>query len=133
VGNKKRNWVSASDAGRASFCPHHLELKHKGSKPSASAKAARTRGDNAHDELNKAAEDKRCFVASHLYGIDHGKTVLLRRFRDRHLTEKWYGQWSIGVYYALSPALVDIARRVKVVDWVLRLTVNGIIKRISEK
>lgn len=133
MGNKKSDWVSASDTGMASYCPHHLELKHKGSKPSASAKAARIKGDKAHDQLNRMAEDKRCYVATHLYGEDHRNTVLLRKFRDKHLTKSWFGQLFIKFYYTLSPRLICLAKRIKLIDRILKITVDNIIPYIRER
>lgn len=126
MGSKKVDWVSASDTGRASYCPHHLELKHKGSKPSTSAKSAMIKGDEAHNKLNRIANDKRCFIATHLYGEDHRDTILLRKFRDKHLMNCWYGQLSIKLYYALSPTLVCLARRINLIDQALKITVDNI-------
>ncbi len=80
--SNKKIWVSASDAGRAAFCGHFLELKYSGAKVSKEAKVLMANGDKAHDNFNNLAQGKRCFIASHLYGINHSNTQLLRDFRD---------------------------------------------------
>lgn len=125
-------WVSASKAGRASYCPHYLELERKRTKVSTKAQAARIRGDQKHEELNRKAEDKRCYVASHLYGIDDSRTELLRAFRDQSLTTNLLGKMLIGVYYRLSPSLVTFARKHPRVDAVIRRAVDRIIKALDK-
>jgi len=107
---KRTNWVSASDAGRAEYCPHYLELEEKGANPSKRAVNARIKGEIGHDRLNELSEDKRCFIASHLYGIDDNRTQLLRDFRDSHLLNHIAGRMVISIYYRLSPLLVTWAR-----------------------
>ena len=126
----KKIWVSASDVGRAAFCPHYLELKNKGVKASKQAKTARARGDASHDELNRMAQDKRCYIASHLYGIDDGRTNALRSFRDNTLLRHRPGKVLVNIYYCLSPTLVKISSRSAVAEHCLRYMVNGIVKRV---
>lgn len=62
----KEDWVSASAAGRAAFCPKYLELKKNGSSVSDTAKAARVRGDIEHENFNAQIKsqtaDRRCFI-----------------------------------------------------------------------
>ena len=70
--SKKSDWVSASDVGRAEFCPKYLELKYSGAAVSETEEKARARGDAAHEQFNNEIKstDSRCFIASHLYGIN---------------------------------------------------------------
>jgi hypothetical protein len=129
----KRAWVSASKAGRAEFCPHYLELEGKRATVSKKAVAARINGDAKHNSLNRKAEDKRCFVASHLYGIDDNRTELLRTFRDNRLKSSLPGQLFIAVYYRLSPLLVTLAKRYPLIDIPMGLAINKIVKRLQKK
>ena len=133
MAKKKTNWVSASDAGSAASCGHYLELKHRGAPVSQKAKVARKRGDDAHDDLNKAAEDKRCYVASYLYGVDNPNTIALRAYRDAYLSSHIIGKIFIYTYYALSPGLVTVSRRVKPVDRILKAVVERVLAYIKEK
>jgi len=128
----KKIWVSASDVGRAAFCPHYLELKCKGVKASHQAEASRAKGDASHDQLNRMAQDKRCYIASHLYGIDDSRTEALRSFRDKNLLNHRPGKVLVNIYYRLSPTLVSISSRISAVDQCLRFIVNGIVKRLLE-
>jgi len=126
----KKIWVSASDVGRAAFCPHYLELKKRGVKASRQAEASRARGNASHDELNRMSQDKRCYIASHLYGIDDGRTEALRSFRDNTLLRHHPGKVLVNIYYRLSPTLVTISSRSAVAEHCLRYMVNGIVKRV---
>ena len=128
----KKVWVSASDVGRAAFCPHYLELKNRGIKASLQAEKLRTQGDASHDDLNRRAHDKRCYIASHLYGIDDSKTDLLRSFRDNSLLSHRPGKVLVNIYYFLSPTLVTVSRHSPVTDHCLRILVNGIVRRLSK-
>ena len=133
MGNStKSKWVSASDVGRAAYCPHYLELKKRGAKPSKQAIAARAQGEVSHDALKRQAEDKRCFIASHLYGIDGARKNLLRNYRDEKLANKYLGDVFIQTYYVLSPVLVFISRRLPFLDKILKKIVDHIVSRLQE-
>lgn len=129
----RKNLVSASDVGRAAYCPHYLQLKHSGAKVSASAKAARQKGNAKHDEFNQVATDKRCYVASYLYGPEDCRTERLRRFRDNYLIGSRTGRACIFCYYALSPALVSLAKRSNVVRDIVKGLVNRIVERLESR
>ena len=134
MGNsRKSKWVSASDVGRASYCPHYLELKEKRTKPSQESIEARAKGEVSHEELNLQAEDRRCFVATHLYGSDHPNTCLLREYRDQRLASHTTGRVFITGYYAISPYLVIAARKLPLISRFMRYFVDWNIRRIQER
>ena len=134
MGNsRKSKWVSASDVGRPSYCPHYLELKEKRTKPSQESIEARAKGEVSHEELNLQAEDRRCFVATHLYGSDHPNTCLLREYRDQRLASHTTGRGFITVYYAISPYLVIAARKLPLISRFMRYFVDWNIRRIQER
>lgn len=131
--NRKSEWVSASKIGRAAFCPHSLELEAKGAAVSSKAKAARLKGDIAHEKINQQTQDKRCYVASHLYGIDDPRTQCLRRFRDDYLVSHFLGRILTSIYYRLSPSLVTLARHHKATDKALSKIVGFIIRKLGHE
>lgn len=48
-----------------------------------------------------------CYVATAIYGdYDCPSVWILRRYRDFHLKNKWYGRIFIKMYYGISPVLV---------------------------
>lgn len=129
----KRAWVSASKASRAQFCPHYLELERNRADVSKRAAAARIKGDRKHDALNRRAEDRRCYVASHLYGIDDCRTNMLRTFRDNRLKHSLPGKLFIAFYYRLSPTLVVLAQKSTLVEKALGSAVDKIVKHLEER
>ncbi len=131
--SNKKIWVSASDAGRAAFCGHFLELKYSHHKVSKEAEQNMLKGNIAHQEFNELAEDKRCFVASHLYGADHINTEKLRQYRDSTLLKTNLGKIAVKVYYRLSPWLVQLARHSPFVHSFLKKTVDYCSLKIREK
>jgi hypothetical protein len=54
----------------------------------------------------QSASDRRCFVASALYGPCASETDFLRDWRDQSLSKTAKGRLLIRVYYALSPYFV---------------------------
>lgn len=59
----------------------------------------------------KKAADSRCFIASHVYGIDADETNELRGWRDRHLMSSMFGRGLVRAYYFVSPLLLRVAGR----------------------
>ena len=126
-------WVSASDVGRAEYCPHYLEHKYKGSEVSASAKSARIMGEVAHDELNRVANDSRCYVATYLYGIDDPRTQQLREFRDTYLYRAFLGRCFIRTYYFCSPLLVVLCKKIPWLANIIERAVGALVKSIARE
>jgi hypothetical protein len=54
----------------------------------------------------KSASDRRCFVASALYGPFASETDYLRDWRDQSLSKTVKGRLFIRIYYTLSPYFV---------------------------
>ena len=118
------NWVSASDVGRAEFCAHYLQHKYADTPVDEAAKARREYGNAGHDQLNiQASKDKRCFIASYLYGSSDPRTENLRVWRDTTLTNKIYGPSLVKLYYLASPTLVWICQKNK---WINAITQRSI-------
>lgn len=125
---KKTYWVSASDVGRASFCPYYLQLKNSGARVSEEAKAAREAGDKGHDDINwQARSDKRCYAASHLYGADDPRTEFLREFRDRRLLSSKSGRVIVWAYYRVSPSLVALSRNCNLLERAIAWVIDRLI------
>lgn len=60
---------------------------------------------------NSSMTDKRCFIATAVYGPDAEPTHQLRRFRDRALMPSFAGRCLVRAYYALSPSLARLLLR----------------------
>ena len=128
---REPDWVSASEIGRAEFCPKYLEHRFRTQPVSQEAKKARELGNARHDSMNRAV-DKRCFIATHLYGPDHPYTEQLRRFRDRALMLRPWGRVFIAGYYRLSPTLVVCCQHLPLLDRCCRFAVDTVVKQLED-
>lgn len=134
--NSKRNsaWISASDVGRSEFCPNSVALKYAGAKPSQRALAAQDRGNLKHEQFNRQiSTDKRCYVASYLYGVEDPRTETLRQFRDNTLQCSPGGRILIAFYYWLSPVVIKISKRASWIDRLLRRIVDRLVLRSEQR
>ena len=131
---RKSEWISASDVGRSEFCPNSVALKYAGAKPSQRAVAAQDRGNLKHEQFNRQiSTDKRCFVASYIYGVEDPRTETLRQFRDNTLQCSPGGRILIAIYYRLSPMVIKISKRASWIDRLLRRIVDRLVLRSEQR
>ena len=129
----EKQWVSASDAGRAAYCPQYLVHKHQGADPSKEAVRNRERGAAKHADLNRQVQDRRCYIATYLYGSDDPRTDRLRTFRDEVLMSCAAGRIMTSIYYRISPSLVVAAGKSRMVSQFLAYLVGYVLSRVSKK
>lgn len=60
---------------------------------------------------SRSARDRRCFLATEMYGPQAPRTQALRDWRDRVLIPSGAGRVLVRIYYATSPLLVRVVRR----------------------
>lgn len=80
-----------------------------------------------------SSSDRRCFVASAVYGLDDPRTEELRRFRDTQLQPSKFGRAAVRLYYRLSPALVLVLDWCPVLRRLARAALDLVRSRISER
>lgn len=79
----------------------------------------RTHGTPPYPAGPRRTTDRRCFIATAVYGDDAEQTWELRLFRDTVLAPCRWGRSAIWVYYALSPSLVRwLLRHPVALPWV---------------
>ncbi len=73
-----------------------------------------------------------CYIATMAYGdYDHPQVMILRQFRDEVLDKSAFGKWLIKIYYHYSPKLVENLKSKKVINSIIRKTLNQFIKLIK--
>lgn len=76
-----------------------------------------------------------CYIATACYGsYDHPDVLVLRRFRDEHLTATRCGRALIRLYYAVSPGLaVAVGKRHWLSSVVRRMLLEPMVDKLSRK
>lgn len=118
----KQRSVSISNLAEMGFCERKAMLKARyGDRDTAVSARRRKEGTRDHQEFDRqvtahhnaeVGRDKRCFIASAVYGISDPRTDELRQFRDEVLASSGVGRRLVRLYYAVSPtAAAWIERR----------------------
>lgn len=78
-----------------------------------------------------AAVDRRCFIASAIYGGDAPQTNDFRAWRDRVLMQSRLGRTFVRTYYLVSPYLVPVLSRSVTAAAIVRRILDLILGRIG--
>lgn len=81
----------------------------------------------------KQATDSRCFIASHVYGLNASETDVLRAWRDRRLMPLRAGRLLVRVYYFISPLLLRVAGRSSVFAKLAKVMLDVVVRRLESK
>jgi len=121
----RNRFVSATELAELGACERRLILDRRFGKPlSRSARRSAAQGIREHERHHRAVQrfaqtpavptdrggDRRCFVASVVYGVDAPQTHCLRSWRDAVLMPSVAGRMLVWCYYRLSPAAVVLLR-----------------------
>lgn len=99
------------------FCEKRILLAHlHGEQPTPSQQEDLRRGRAAHQQYHEqgvaaVSSDRRCFIATCVFGESAPQTQDLRAFRDAVLLPRWWGRLTVRLYYRIGPAACAILRR----------------------
>lgn len=136
----QQNEVSATELAQMGFCEKQVLLNHLyGKRTTSEQRDSMARGQAAHqqylDEGMTSTADRRCFVASCVFGPEAVETQVLRAYRDAVLSRQCWGRWAVAVYYRISPTVCRILERSPIaaagVRGLLRIVVNRCRKTID--
>lgn len=139
VGKDKSGIVSATELSQIAVCERKIYLKAKyGTRKDSNAsmadkargKALHKRAEHQNHEHRKV--DKRCFIASCVYGIDAEETVFLRKFRDDSLSSSLLGRMFIQSYYKISPGIAVLLANNKWLSGIAKLSLDRLIKCLKK-
>lgn len=123
--------LTATDLAKLGSCEAMMFLdEHFGERISPQRAAGRARGNREHQRMHidvSANHDRRCFIASAVYGEDDPRTQLLRQYRDDRLLTHRKGRWLVASYYRLSPPIAALATRFAIVSRVARVILTPVI------
>ena len=112
--------VSVKELAEMGFCEKRVLLAHlHRQRLTLAQRCSIERGRQAHQQyyreglaaFSATAADRRCFVATCLYGDAAWQTETLRRFRDEVLRQYQLGRWVIAAYYAFAPGICWLLAR----------------------
>jgi hypothetical protein len=107
--------VSATQLAEMGYCEQRMLLAHRlGERTTLAQRQARARGNEAHLRYlaqGLAANDRRCFIASCVFGPDALETQQLRGYRDAVLLPRWWGRCLLAVYYRTAPCVCRLLER----------------------
>ncbi len=101
--------VSVTELAQLGKCERQVYYDHIYGAEHEKVRAAAEQGREAHlvfAERLSGKTDRRCFVASCVFGADAWQTEALRDWRDECLLSAPGGRTLVRLYYALSPQLV---------------------------
>lgn len=78
----------------------------------------------------RAAMDRRCFIATAIYGPDAPETNFLRAWRDRVLIPTRAGRLLVRAYYATSPKLVPALANSRHAARAVRMVLNAVLSML---
>lgn len=111
----QRDEVTAKELAEMGFCEMRVLLAHlHGEHTTSEQRRARARGLVAHQqyyEEGKASGDRRCFIATCVFGPDAAETQVLRAYRDAVLLPRPWGRWLVRIYYRTAPGVCSFLDR----------------------
>lgn len=114
---RSKEFVSVTDIVSATYCEQKMIFdRERGDARPVEVRRQAAAGTRAHMRFEtagkaRAAVDRRCFIATAVYGPEAPETQFLRGWRDRVLLPTALGRFAVSVYYALSPSLVQLLQR----------------------
>lgn len=132
--------ISATELSKLGLCEHKIRLDavYGAGRGSARQEANKERGRRVHDSALTAAVrastarpvDRRCFIATAIYGADATETSLLRAWRDTILMRSRLGRISVHAYYVMSPMIVQLIQRFPRIGGPIRSLLDCVVRHV---
>lgn len=128
-----KKYHTITDIVGAVYCEQKVVFDHeRGDARPLEVRAKAVAGTFEHlrfqvEGQTRAALDRRCFIATAIYGSDAPETNFLRVWRDRVLMPTTTGRIFVRAYYATSPFLVPVLCRSRRAATAVRATLNSLL------
>lgn len=108
--------VSATELAEMGFCEKRVQLAYiYGEQATPEQRQAMARGQEAHQRYLEdglaATSDRRCFVATFVFGPEARETQVLRAYRDTVLLHRRWGRALVAAYYRVAPTGCRVMER----------------------
>ncbi|OJW42451.1 MAG: hypothetical protein BGO50_01580 [Rhodanobacter sp. 67-28] len=115
------SYLAATKLAELGYCETRMVLARRiGPRATQEQRKARRAGQAEHERFDRqvrsahnyaSTQDRRCFIATAVYGADDQRTQQLRDWRDAVLSHSVPGRLVIRTYYALSPWIARLLVR----------------------
>lgn len=127
--------IPISEIGEVGICERRVYLRKKyGLRTSQEREARLDRGTKIHEAAyqqstpDEKRADKRCFIATAVYGADAVETEHLRSVRDKILMQSAFGRIVVRLYYAASPGIARACDKSGALKHIARAILNVLVK-----
>lgn len=122
--------ASATELAKMGKCERQVYLDHHHDEDTSLTATFIKRGNHEHEEFNRqlSGKDKRCFIATAVFGIDAMETNILRQIRDIYLIPYNFGRKITSLYYNISPYIVILIEKYPVLMIPIRATLRWFIR-----
>lgn len=142
----KREWdsLTATEVAEVALCERKVALDDRlGRDETVEGREAKQRGNELHRKAEAAGsgqytrhssgrmQDRRCFIATSVYGADAEETQKLRDWRDDTLEPHTWGRVLIKTYYKVSPYVLKVIEPRPRLAKLIRRVLDQLVRRIS--
>ena len=128
-------YISATQLAKLGKCERQIYLDNKYGEDKSLVRQDIKRGDKEHEEfrLHLTGKDKRCFIATAIFGAMAPETIALRCWRDEWLLNCRIGRLGVNIYYQFSPAVVNLLFYIPGLSILLRYILRCLLAWISKR
>ena len=139
---QRESFVSAKDLAEMGFCEKRVLMAHRhGQRMTPEQQRSAARGQRAHRQyylegLAAAAQrgvDRRCFVATCLFGDEAWQTIVLRRYRNEVLLRTQLGRLLVAAYYETAPRVCRVLTRLPWMQSPVRMLVGVLARAVCRR
>lgn len=133
--------IRVSDVASDSYCEASADFDRRlGRARTADVETRAAHGIRRHEDhaarsaagdFSSTSSDRRCFIATAVYGPDAAQTEALRQFRDSWLRPHAPGRWLVALYYRASPPIARSLDRHPVAAAVIRHALDAIVAALA--
>ena len=126
--------IAITDVVAIVYCERQAVLDRKiGRRRNADVETMAADGQRQHktfEQIGRREQDRRCFVATAIYGADAPETQALRAWRDRRLMPSAAGRALVAIYYRLSPLALTYIAPLPGARTLIRRLLNSFCRRV---
>ena len=140
MARKRADAINASELAQSTVCEQQAVFDRTvGRSYTRESRIAIDRGRKEHARMHREAtgimqaEDRRCFIASAVFGEDAPECDALRDWRDRFLLSRVWGIWLVRIYYLLSPSVAIVVEALPPIQIVVRAALRAFVQAIVRR